>query len=176
MKKVLLTLSIASFGFISYSQDDLTPDEIKYRDSIAALNQSNAALVTSQNAYNAGIEAFKAGNYTGAISKFSESIAADPNFTPAYYNKIIAENKAEKYNDAIKTCDQLISMKPGYSKAYFQRGRAYQGLNNYLQAEKDYQKSIELDPKNPKSVLQFWNASFFTTRLRRCHYSVHKSD
>ncbi|MBK8927359.1 MAG: hypothetical protein IPM74_16005 [Crocinitomicaceae bacterium] len=70
MKKLVLTLSIASFGIISFSQDDLTPDEIKYRDSIAALNQSNAALVTSQNAYNAGIEAFKAGNYTGQFQNF----------------------------------------------------------------------------------------------------------
>ena len=57
----MLTLAVSVFGYVSFAQtdDDLTPEEKAYRDSIANLNETNAAIEKSQTAYNAGIELFK---------------------------------------------------------------------------------------------------------------------
>ena len=132
-------LLLASFQ--SNAQEELTPQEKAYRDSITALNIQNDAIAKSQESYNKGIEFFNAKNYTSAIQEFAKSVQFDANFTAAYYNKGVAENEAEKYSDAIKSLTTLIEKSPSYSKAFFQRGRAYQGLNDYLKSEKDYEKS-----------------------------------
>ena len=63
--------------------EDLTPREIKYRDSIASLNEQNATIAQSQENYNAGIQSFGNKDYKGAIESFKKSIAADANFTAA---------------------------------------------------------------------------------------------
>ena len=120
---------VAAFFFIGtstlvFSQvDELTPEEQAYRDSITALNLENAAIASSQEAYNKGIQLFSEKNYDQAISEFKKSIQFDPNFTAAIYNKGVAENEASKYQDATKTLTQLIALKPSYSKAFFQRGQ-----------------------------------------------------
>jgi len=161
MKKLTLTLLLAITGIVSFSQiEELTPEEKFYRDSIMHLNESNAAIEASQTAYNEGIELFKQKKYKGAVGKFSTSISNDPKFTPAYYNKAVAENMMEDYKAAIKTIDALLKIKSNYAKAYFQRGKAYQGLEDFLNAEKDYQKAIELDPKNPKAYYNFGTLKF----------------
>ena len=80
-----------SFG--SLAQEELTPEEQAYRDSITALNLENEAIANSQTAYNKGIEQFQSKNYKSAIAEFKKSIKFDPNFTAAYYNKGVAENE-----------------------------------------------------------------------------------
>ena len=139
-------------SFVSFSQiESMTPAELRYRDSITKLNQSNAAIAASQEAYNKGIELFNQKNFKEAVASFNKSIASDPNFTAAYYNKGVAENEAEMYQEAVETFTTLIGKQKGYSKAYFQRGKAYQGLSDYLKSEKDYEESIKLDANNPKA-------------------------
>src|SRR5690606_5950466 len=123
--------AVLAFGQMGYAQGgqevELTPREQAYRDSITALNETNAAIAQSQEAYNNGISFFEKKQYSEAIKEFAKSVSADPNFTAAYYNKAVAENEAGKYDDAVKTLNALIEKDPGYTKAYFQRGRAYQG-------------------------------------------------
>ena len=94
------------FGLICVSNngnaqiEQLTPQETRYRDSITKLNQQNATVAASQEAYNKGIELFNQKNFTGAIAEFKKSVASDPNFTAAHYNKGVAENEAEQFKDA----------------------------------------------------------------------------
>ena len=131
MKKFTFTLLLAVIGCSGFSQiDELTPEEKFYRDSITHLNESNAAIEASQLAYNEGIELFKQKKYKGAANKFSASITNDPKFTPAYYNKAVAENSMDDFKAAIKTIDALLTLKPTYAKAFFQRAKAYQVLND----------------------------------------------
>lgn len=162
MKQTKLILVATCFlALNSFSQmEDLTPKEKQYRDSITKLNQQNATIAASQEAYNKGIELYNEKKFTEAISEFKKSITSDPNFTAAYYNKGVAENEAEKYQDAVLTLTTLIDKQPGYSKAYFQRGRSYQGLNDYLKSEKDYEKSIALEPTNPKAYYNYGTLKF----------------
>ena len=131
--------TLACWSNIFGQAEELTPAELRYRDSITKLNQQNNAIAASQEAYNKGIELFNQKNYSAAIASFEKSITSDPNFTAAYYNKGVAENEAEKYAEAVKTLTTLIDKQGGYAKAYFQRGRAYRGINDYLKAEKDYE-------------------------------------
>ena len=58
--------------FTSVAQlEELTPHEIAYRDSIAALNVKNASTTLSQECYNKGIALFGEKNYSGAIGEFA---------------------------------------------------------------------------------------------------------
>ena len=91
MNKPLLIAAFTScFGSLFGQLDDMTPSEIRYRDSIKALNLQNEAVAKSQEAYNKGIELFSQKKYNEAITSFSESIRNDANFTAAYYNKGVA--------------------------------------------------------------------------------------
>src|SRR5690554_2520919 len=144
MKQKLILFSFYIFltGGITFAQEQLTEKEQAYRDSIAALNEENAAIAASQEAYNKGIELFNKKDYRKAIEAFKTSIASDPNFTAAYYNKGVAENEADLFSEAAQTLSELIEKDPAYSKAYFQRARAFQGTGEYTKAELDYKKSI----------------------------------
>ena len=153
-----LALSISSSSLAQL--DELTIEEIAYRDSIKALNEDNAAIASSQEAYNRGIALFDQEKYGAAIEEFRKSLEFDPRFTAAYYNKGVAENKSEKYADGVKTLTRLIELKSNYSKAYFQRGLSYQGLNKYSEAEADYEKSLNLDATNPKAYYNFGTLRF----------------
>lgn len=159
--KTLSLVFILLGSTLSYGQiEDLTPEEQAYKDSIAALNQENATVVKSQEAYNKGIELFTAKKFKESIQSFEQSIKFDPNFTAAIYNKGVAENELNLFKKAVSSFDQLIKSKPNYSKAFFQRGRAYQGLNDYLNAENDYEKSIQLDASNPKAYYNYGTLRF----------------
>ena len=94
--------------------DDLTPEEIAYRDSITELNLENESIANSQEAYNRGIELFGLKKYSQAIKEFKKSIDLDPSFTAAYYNKGVAENESEKFSDGVVTLSQLIKTYPSY--------------------------------------------------------------
>ena len=85
-----LGISLLSFGQL----ETLTPKEQAYKDSIAKLNQQNAAVAASQEAYNRGVTQFSGKNYAAAIAEFQKSINSDPNFTAAYYNKGLTEKEA----------------------------------------------------------------------------------
>ena len=162
MKQKLMAMAVITifFGTNLSAQEDLTPAEQAYKDSIANLNEVNEAIAQSQEVYNQGIQKFSAKNYQGALRDFSKSVSIDPNFTAAYYNKGVCENELSKYKEAASTLSALLRKDPSYSKAYFQRGRAYQGLNDYLNSEKDYLESIKIDPENPKAHYNFGTLKF----------------
>ena len=97
----LKTSSLLFSLFVALSSlaqiEDLTPAEIQYRDSIAKLNNQNATIAKSQEAYNAGIQLFSQKQYAEAALQFKTSVELDPNFTGAYYNKGVAENESENF-------------------------------------------------------------------------------
>src|SRR5690554_982573 len=105
MKQKLLLFSFCLFflGGITFAQE-LTEKEQAYRDSIAALNEENATIAASQEAYNQGIELFNQKSYRKAIVAFKTSIASDPNFTAAYYNK----GRSEEHTSELQSRPHLV--------------------------------------------------------------------
>ena len=70
--KNLLLISFLWLGFSAFSQEeDLTLEEIQYRDSIANLNEVNAEIQKSQEDFNIGIGLIKSKKYIEAIRKFT---------------------------------------------------------------------------------------------------------
>jgi len=115
-KTIIALLFLGISSDLSSQLDDLTPEEIAYRDSITELNLENESIANSQEAYNRGIELFGLKKYSQAIKEFKKSIDLDPSFTAAYYNKGVAENESEKFSDGVVTLSQLIKTYPSYSK------------------------------------------------------------
>jgi hypothetical protein len=64
----------------------LTIKEINFRDSIAAINSSNADLQLLQETFNVGTEAFSSAKYRDAIASFNQVLSLDSLYVMAYYN------------------------------------------------------------------------------------------
>lgn len=82
-KTIIALLFLGISSDLSSQLDDLTPEEIAYRDSITELNLENESIANSQEAYNRGIELFGLKKYSQAIKEFKKSIDLDPSFTAA---------------------------------------------------------------------------------------------
>ena len=118
----LLIFAIFIFGSISlYGQEFTSDTEKAYQDSIAKLNEANAAKGLAESNYNMGITFFDAKKYPQAIEKFASAIAADPTFTAPYFNKAVAEIATENYSAASNSLSALLAIDPAFEKAYFHR-------------------------------------------------------
>jgi tetratricopeptide (TPR) repeat protein len=81
------------------------------------------------------------------IDFYSRSIEANPNFSPAYYNRGIAYYEEKKYSEAIQDFDQALKLEAKSAMAYYYRGVCYQELNELEKAIVSYSCAITLDPE-----------------------------
>ena len=153
-KRIIIGLSIilsSNHGFCQ-SDEELTPVEIAYRDSIALLNADNARTSASQEAYNEGINLFEQKKFKESIGKFDLAIKGDTLFQFAFYNKGIAQIEIKKYAEAISTFTALIKLNDEHEMAYFNRARAYQESKYLTEAIADYNQVLFFNPKNEISL------------------------
>jgi len=81
------------------------------------------------------------------IDFYTKSIEANPNFSPAYYNRGIAYYEEKKYLEAIQDFDQALKLEAKSAMAYYYRGVCYQELNELEKAIVSYSCAITLDPE-----------------------------
>ncbi|MBL4652889.1 MAG: tetratricopeptide repeat protein, partial [Flavobacteriales bacterium] len=154
MKKVTLLTSMIIFGLVGFSQeetdDGLTDQERAFSDSIAAVNTASAENAEAMGAYNDGIKAFKAKNYSSAIQNFDKAIAGSPDFIDAHFNRGMAQMEGGKEKDAITTFNKVLTLDASNSKACIKKGECYTSLGDYKMAISSYEQGAKIDPKNEK--------------------------
>merc|ERR1719498_1061270 len=109
----------------------------------------------------AGTEAFKAGDFTTAASKYSSGFdyvkdstedEAQPLKISLASNAAAAQLKTGENSAAIKNCDFVLGIEPENVKALFRKGQALLGKSEYKEAKAVLKVAYKADPKNKQVV------------------------
>lgn len=95
-----------------------------------------------------GNAAFSSGDFTSAVSHFSDAIALSPTNHVLYSNRSAAYASLHKYSEALADAKKTVELKPDWSKGYSRLGAAHIGLSHYDEAVSAYKKGLEIDPNN----------------------------
>ncbi|OHT00039.1 TPR Domain containing protein [Tritrichomonas foetus] len=88
------------------------------------------------------------GNLDGAIAKYNEAIATDPNQSTFYCNRAAVYSKKGNHQQAIEDCEKAISLDQEYATAYSRLGFAYYQLGNVEKAREAYKRGLRACPNN----------------------------
>ena len=81
------------------------------------------------------------GNYTQAVSDYSQAIDLNSKYSVAYCYRGNVYYSQEKYDQAILDYARAIELNPKYIEAYHNRGNAYYSKKDYAQAKLDYDRT-----------------------------------
>ncbi|PON53812.1 N-terminal acetyltransferase A, auxiliary subunit [Parasponia andersonii] len=95
-----------------------------------------------------GNAAFSSGDFTAAVSHFSDAIALSPTNHVLYSNRSAAYASLNKYAEALADAKQTVDLKPDWPKGYSRLGAAHIGLGHFDEAVSAYKKGLEIDPNN----------------------------
>eukprot|EP00629_Pelagomonadales_sp_RCC1024_P008392 CAMPEP_0119261832 /NCGR_PEP_ID=MMETSP1329-20130426/1753_1 /TAXON_ID=114041 /ORGANISM="Genus nov. species nov., Strain RCC1024" /LENGTH=428 /DNA_ID=CAMNT_0007261423 /DNA_START=160 /DNA_END=1443 /DNA_ORIENTATION=+ len=95
-----------------------------------------------------GNAAFKAGDYQGAVSAYSEAIALDPGQHVLYSNRSNVYLTMGHVSKAFKDAEECVRLAPDWPKAFARRGAAEARLTRWASAQTSYRRALELDPGN----------------------------
>ena len=88
-------------------------------------------------------EYFNNGDYTNAITAYSESLKRDRSNLDAYWFRSVAYFQVKNYDAAIADCDTVIKGAPDFSTVYIARGDAYGAKGIYHKAVADFKTGLE---------------------------------
>ena len=99
--------------------------------------------------YNAGVDKLTSGDYLGAITEFSNSIAIDPTDPDSFYNRGYSYHILGEYQAAYDDYGNAVALNPEFADAYGNRCYAAYLLENYEEALDSCEAAIELKDDNP---------------------------
>lgn len=96
-----------------------------------------------------GNKFFAAKNYTKAIEKYSEAVAADPSNHIFYSNRCAAYAGMGNHEAAAADANMCVRIAPDFVKGYFRLASAYMSLQNYVDAEKTVKAGLRVQADHP---------------------------
>ena len=97
-------------------------------------------------AFDAGVEAFKAGRNKKAIELFTRAIEKSPTTAGMYQHRGSTYAETGRHLEAIADYDVAVRLNPTYPDTYVDRGNSQHALKQYDRAVKDYTEAIRLRP------------------------------
>jgi tetratricopeptide (TPR) repeat protein len=107
------------------------------------------ARLAARAAADAGFFLGKKGDFNAARKKFSQAIALDPKFSPAYRFRADACVKMSDWAGAIVDLDTLIRLDPNYAEIFNERGFVRRQLGDLRGARDDFDRCIALGTDLP---------------------------
>ncbi|XP_031845515.1 unc-45 myosin chaperone [Nomia melanderi] len=108
--------------------------------------------LTAQQWKEAGNEEFKKGNWSEALSCYTNALKLtneDSSEKAIYYkNRAAVYLNQGKYNNVIEDCDESLKISPNDPKALFRRCQALEALERFEEAYRDARYIISVDPGN----------------------------
>ncbi|MDJ0735638.1 MAG: tetratricopeptide repeat protein [Nostocaceae cyanobacterium] len=104
--------------------------------------------VTAKEIFQMGVKTMQQGNYSQAITYFTQVIQQQRNFAGAYSNRCLAHLQLQDYQNAVTDCTAAIDFFPGNPEAYLNRGIAHYRLLEYAEAIADDNQVIALQPRD----------------------------
>ncbi|NXO28113.1 TTC12 protein, partial [Cisticola juncidis] len=99
-----------------------------------------------------GNEAFKGGDFSLAIQRYSEGLEKLRDKQELYTNRAQAYLKLHEYEKAINDCEWALKCNKSCLKAYFLMGKAHLALQHFTEARQCYERILEIDPQKEKLV------------------------
>jgi lipoprotein NlpI len=137
---------------------------------VLAADPKSADLVKQGNA------AFKKRDLPGAISFFTQAIAADPSNHIAYYNRGRVHDYEGRFDPALADYNEVLRLQPDYSGCSQLRGALHLRLGHFAEALADFNHYLKLMPKNEPHHWQRGMAFYYLGRyeesrrqFEQCH-------
>lgn len=95
-----------------------------------------------------GNTAFQSGDYSTAVTAFTEAISHDPTDHVFFSNRSGAYASLNEFESALKDADECIKLKPDFVKGYSRAGHALFKLGKLKEAKEAYEKGLKVDAGN----------------------------
>jgi tetratricopeptide (TPR) repeat protein len=131
------------------------------------------------NLYDEGRTLTVSGNYTGAISVYSQAVTLDPEYYEAWNGMADAFNRNGQFNDALAASNRSLEIHPDYVNGWINRGQilynigyqyedvAHDMVNaDFLYSEQlhAFEKAVSLEPNNAEA---WFNKGYALAGMRR---------
>jgi tetratricopeptide (TPR) repeat protein len=132
--------------------------------TLVLLSCAPSVATPADDAFQAGKEFHKHGNWKDAIASFTKAIALNPNDSTLYHWRGLSclfqsgmedpklGNRGTSYlqdlQQAVADFSKVIQVEPKNAQAYSERGDCYDKLDQLENAIADYNKAIQIDPGN----------------------------
>ncbi|XP_041645755.1 tetratricopeptide repeat protein 31 isoform X2 [Cheilinus undulatus] len=110
------------------------------------MNKKSASLTEK------GIKLVQEGQYSQAVSMFTEAIKCDPKDNRFFGNRSYCYFCLEQYPQALADAERSIQLAPDWPKGYFRKGSALMGMKRYSEAEKAMEQVLKLDKDCEEAV------------------------
>lgn len=114
--------------------------------------------MTAQQLFEAGMVLFTGGKYANSISLFSEALAIDPDFEPAYLSRGSAFMRECRMPEAIADFTKAIGLNPARERTFNLRGLAWASFGDHEKAVADYTRAIQINPEFSAAYINRENA------------------
>ncbi|KAL6487226.1 hypothetical protein MHYP_G00038520 [Metynnis hypsauchen] len=115
-------------------------NEARTREVSGSESVTKSASLTEK-----GIRLVQEGQYSQAVSMFTEAIKCDPKDYRFFGNRSYCYYCLEQYPLALTDAEKSIQMAPEWPKGYYRKGSALMGLKRYSEAEKAMEQVLKLD-------------------------------
>lgn len=97
----------------------------------------------------AGNDAFKKGDLAGAVAKYDEVLAKEPDNASAKFNRAVALHRMGKLEEAKAAYEAVLAASPEDTQAALNLGAVHKTLGKNGEAIKLYEKALKADEFNP---------------------------
>ncbi|CAK6953250.1 stress-induced-phosphoprotein 1 [Scomber scombrus] len=104
-----------------------------------------------------GIKLVQEGQYSQAVSMFTEAIKCDPKDYRFFGNRSYCYYCLEQYPQALADAERSIQLAPEWPKGHFRKGSALMGMKRYGEAEKAMEQVLKLDKECEEAVTDLLN-------------------
>ncbi|XP_045926524.1 tetratricopeptide repeat protein 31 isoform X2 [Micropterus dolomieu] len=104
-----------------------------------------------------GIKLVQEGQYTQAVSMFTEAIKCDPKDYRFFGNRSYCYYCLEQYPQALADAERSIQQAPDWPKGHFRKGSALMGMKRYSEAERAMEQVLKLDKDCEEAVNDLFN-------------------
>lgn len=134
--------------------DPVDEEFLKEREEKLSNSEKETLKDQAEKFKNEGNVLFKDGDYTKAISLYTQGLQTCP-LTYSKERAILYSNRAaakiksmEEKESAISDCTKAVELNPSYVKAYVRRAQLYEETEKLEEALEDYKKILALDPSH----------------------------
>ncbi len=102
--------------------------------------------------YELGVAAVSRGDYSTAVRYFSEKIAKEPGFGPAYNDRAVCHRMLKNYDQAMADLERAISLLPDSFMPFYNRALTFADRQEYPRAIADLDESLRRNPTHFPSL------------------------